>query len=53
MVRIQRGAFTDTIALVEMSAESRVRLLLECFGGLEIAVSFAAEDVEVISRPVD
>ena len=53
MVRIRRGAFTDTLAIVEMSTESRVRLLLECFGGREIAVSFAAADVEVLSRPID
>ena len=53
MVRIRRGAFTDTLAIVEMSTESRVRLLLECFGGREIAVGFAAADVEVLSRPID
>jgi hypothetical protein len=36
-----------------MATRDRVRLLLECFGGREIAVGFAVGDVEVISRPLE
>jgi transcription antitermination factor NusG len=51
--RIVRGVFVEHVGLVEMSSAARVRLLIECFGGREIAVTFDAGDVEVISRPLE
>jgi transcriptional antiterminator RfaH len=53
MCRIVRGVFVEHVGLVEMSSAARVRLLIECFGGREIAVTFDAGDVEVISRPLE
>jgi hypothetical protein len=49
-VIIKRGAFATRLGIVAMVSRDRVRLLLECFGGREIAVGFAVGDVEVISR---
>jgi len=45
-VIIKRGAFATRLRIVAMASRDRVRLLLECFGGHEIAVSFALADVE-------
>ena len=50
---IKRGAFATRLGIVAMVSRDRVRLLLECFGGREIAVGFAVGDVEVISRPLE
>jgi transcription antitermination factor NusG len=53
MVRIKRGKFVERIGLVEMATAARIRLLIECFGGREIAVTFDAKDIEVINRPLE
>lgn len=50
-VRIRRGPFAEKVALVAMSTQDRVRLLLEAFNR-EIVVDFDTESVELVRRSV-
>ena len=52
MVRIKKGMFVDTVALVSMTWKARVQLLLECFGGREVSVILPTSDVELVAAPV-
>ena len=49
MVRIKKGPFAERVALVEMTAGERVRLLLEVFSR-QIAIDFAVDDVQTVRR---
>jgi transcription antitermination factor NusG len=49
MVRITRGPFAEHIALVELSTQDRVRLLLEVFSR-EISIDFSPDAVEIVTR---
>ena len=51
-VRIKRGPFAERVALVEMAAGDRVRLLLEVFSR-EVAIDFAVDDVQLVRRAED
>ena len=52
VVRIKRGPFAQHMALVHMSVEDRVHLLLQVFAR-EISVEFSAADIEIIRRPTE
>jgi transcriptional antiterminator RfaH len=51
-VRILRGPFAERVALVELSDQDRVRLLLEVFNR-EISISFSLDQIELIRRPIE